>query len=279
MKNFLTLLLFVCLTQHLHAQDERLLYVYLNDGSILKITRLDSTGENTLQLALTDGTQIGLPKHSVWQIREMKGEDHILRNGKRIIGKGVYNDLSFNLLLSKKQVYWETYENRAGYGAHYARGYQFNRFAGVGVGAGVDVAEYVTFPVFLDFRGSLSRKFKRGTQQGDPNPNNTWMWEHSGSGGARPPLSLPFTYGLQVGVNMPVPDLDDSDDFEKKKSGWLVYPSIGLLFPSRRGAGIRFDFGYKFQHMSRFVTTEWGGWSSKEMLTYRNFAIRGGVIF
>ena len=88
---------------------------------------------------------------------------------------------------------------------------------------------------------------------------------------------FPLIYSLQFGYNLPIETYFSKDENLKLKGGLLFYPSLGLLFPTRGGASLQFDIGYKIQRFQREQPDWWGNTVTDKMVM-RSFAIRMGVV-
>ena len=106
-----------------------------------------------------------------------------------------------------------------GVGVSAAGGYQFNRYFGVGAGVGFDryarKRKEKIIPVFAEIKSYPFGKKK--------------FLELSIAGG----------YGFALAIN---------DKIEEAEGGWMLYPSVGVRFPSSDGkSDILLSIGYKFQ--------------------------------
>ena len=262
MKNAVLFLLFsLFLATGLFAQKE--VVVYLKNGSQLRGQLLDAGEENIVQLSLMADDTIELDKDMVEHIDHRPASYQVLNNGSRVLKKGKYSSFGFHTLTAEYPTDWQE-GLRVNLGAHFSMGHQFSRALGLGAGIGLDLHEQVFVPVFLETSG-LSRKPVFAGNTGS--------------------IEVPFSWSLQVGYNLPVEEwLFDPNEFEKLKGGWLVYPAIGLAFPSRKGHTFRFDFGYKFQRYTRTYDQDWWWWGSSEYeqvdrVTLKSLALRAGWFF
>lgn len=261
------LLLILCLPVFMFAQENTpAQLIYLQDGSQLKgqILTTDST-TGTTRIRLSDQSEIEISSSLILLAQPLRAHYQITPRGRQILQKGPYSSIAFHTLSAKKSGEFET-GTRWDVGGHFSSGYQFGPFLAVGGGFGLDANEYFFAPVFAELRGYLSGR-KWQVFKSEPAP----------VGGRR---YLPVSYSLQVGYNLPIEEMFADREFEKVKGGLLFYPSIGVLFPTRRGTLFQLDFGYKFQRYSKETSFDWWGtYSTEENFTLKSLAIRTGCIF
>ena len=251
--------LFLLLSFEGFAQQQT---IFLHDGSALygEIVRVDSASGQTV-VRLSDQTEIALPTSLIAAASRSRHDFFRFENGEKLLKKGRYTSLAFHTLAAKtNQDFVE--KTRWNMGGHVALGYQFNQFLAIGGGVGLDAHEDMLMPVFGELRGFLTYA------------KNFDLSNLPENGGYR----FPLTYGLQFGYNLPVESHFSKNENLKLKGGLLFYPSIGLLFPTRGGASLRFDFGYKIQRFQREQPDWWGNYIT-DKVTMRSLALRMGVIF
>ncbi len=265
MKNLLTALaFFLSLSANVFGQTEsKPAMIYLNDGSQIRATILSKSDDGIYQLQLTDGSVLEIPESRVVRIVKNPDKYFIFGDGRRVLVEGWYTSFGFHTLTAQRASRWEWEKYRWSLGAQFSVGRQFNQYLGIGVGAGVDVHEEFFVPLHLELNGMLVQspeKLKAKNRNG---------------------LQIPITYQLQVGLNLPIEEvLFDQNDFEKLGGGWLAYPSIGIMLPSRRGSNFRLDFGYKFQRYTRTYNSPWAeNWEQKDVILLKSFAMRAGWVF
>ncbi len=218
--------------------------VYLNDGSEFrgKIKEylpndkvvIEILGGNVLTFSSTEVKKV------VQELINVKGEK--VYNFKE---KGIYNFLSLDFSGGRND--WNNFD--VGIGLHNVTGYQFNRWIGVGLGAGIDAFEpssaRLVVPVYAEARGYLLERI------------------HS-----------PF-YSLGLGLGMPLKT--PASDIIGGKPGPMFYPSIGYRIGSNKDALFTLDLGFKLQK----VTYEIQEWDSirTEFMRYQRFTLRFGILF
>jgi hypothetical protein len=261
------------------AQNEPRTLLYLTDGSFLKGTIEDTLPGAMLQVRLTDGSKIEVSQNLILKISKNKVEEILLRDGRRVLDKGIYYEFSIYSLSA--QLYSERDENlRWGLGAHYSMGYQFSPMLAVGAGIGIDAHKYFLMPVFVEVGGILVKRNQRPKKEA--NREVSWHREaifvkkRQGRG-----RQFPLSYNLQAGYNFPIEEAFTNDgDFTKVRGGWMVYPSVGILFPSRTGASFRLDAGYKFQGYKIEYRSRWtNGFLATDKVLLKSMTIRLGLIF
>jgi hypothetical protein len=71
-----------------------------------------------------------------------------------------------------------------------------------------------------------------------------------------------------------------NEDGTKIKGGWMAYPAVGLLFPSRSGTTFRLDAGYKLQSYRREYSPAWdSNYRIVDKIILKSLALRAGWIF
>ena len=185
----------------------------------------------------------------------------LLQNGRKLPRKGSYTSLAFQFLSAKTGQDFVK-KKRFDLGVQVVSGYQFNQFIAVGGGIGLDDYDETLMPVFGELRGYLV------------NSKNFNLSNAETLSGRR----LPMSYGVQIGYNFPVEDWVSKQKGAKIKGGLLLYPSLGMLFPTRNGAVLQIDLGYKVQRFQREQQDWWGNFVI-DKVTMKSLALRMGVIF
>lgn len=267
MKNlFLPILaFFVLLSANVLAQtNAKPAMIYLDDGSQLRVIILAHSGDGIYHLQMTNGTEMKIAESRVVRVEKNVGDYFIFRDGRKVLTRGWYTSFGFHTLTAERASRWWD-DNRWSLGAQFSVGKQFNRYLGVGAGVGLDVHEQFFMPLHLELNGMLVKSPEKLKAQGKT--------------GRR----FPIIYQLQTGYNLAVEEiLFDPNDVmnEKIKGSWLLYPSIGLMIPSRKGSNFRIDFGYKFQRYTRNFESSWNeNWEQKDVILLKSFAIRTGWVF
>ena len=214
-------------------------------------------GEGDSTIKLTDGTVISLPEDIIWKIADKKEGYLTQPDGRRILSKGWCNTIGFQFMVAKSA--GEITEGeRWSAGIQFSRGYYFNQKTRIGVGAGLDRHEKTFVPIFAEFGGFLIK-------------NKYTAKDYNGT------AFLPFTYNLQMGYGFA---LHKKTEFEDITGGWMLYPSVGFMLGSRRGASFKLDVGYKFQHYQRDYNYDiWSGYTVKDEVLLRSFTVRTSWVF
>ncbi len=256
MKKLIVVLLLLCFNSLFGQQT-----ILLNDGSSLNgaIVSMDSVLAQTV-IRLQDGTEISLPSNLVVSAIQSRKTYFVFENGSKFLQKGWYTQFAFQMLTAKTESDFLR-SKRWDVGAHVSTGYQFGQFIALGAGAGIDGMDVLLLQIFFETLWSLT---------------NTKDFDMKNRGGLG--YRIPLTYALQLGYNFPVEYFFSDDEVLKTTGGILVYPSLGLTFPTRSGASLQFDVGYKIQRIDREYFNWWGV-STNEAVTMRSFAMRAGVVF
>lgn len=256
MKKLIVALFLLCFNSVFGQQT-----ILLNDGSSLNgaIVSMDSVLAQTV-IRLQDGTEISLPTNLVVSAIQSRKTYLAFENGSRLLQKGWYTKFAFQTLTAKTESDFIS-SKRWNLAVQASTGYQFGQFIALGAGAGIDRLDEFFLPVFLEARGMLT------------NTKDLDMRNRGGLG-----YRIPLTYALQLGYNLPVEQYFSKDRVLKTTGGLLIYPSLGLTFPTRSGANLQFDVGYKIQRIDREYY-DWWIVGTKERLTMRSFAMQVGVVF
>ena len=276
MRPFLPLLILLLPVFLFSQKENSTQLIFLKDGSVLKGTLQENSSDETVKVTLTDGSEINFSKNLLLHARDASGEQVIFNDGRRVIESGRYSTIAMHSLAGRRSSESND-EMRWGLGAHFTTGYQFSPALAVGGGIGLDAHQYNFAPVFAEVSGFLVRKEFRRSQANRQKSNSNVR-----SGGELKKLNrnFPFCYSLQIGYNVPLNELFSSGNLENTGGGALIYPSVGLLFPSRFGNTFRFDFGYKFQHFTKSYTPVWwNNYRTRDAVTLKSFALRAGWIF
>ncbi|MBK9013883.1 MAG: hypothetical protein IPM82_07250 [Saprospiraceae bacterium] len=175
--------------------------------------------------------------------------------------KGSYTALAFQLLSSKTEQDFVN-KKRFDLGVQVVSGYQFNQFIAVGGGIGLDDYDETLMPIFGELRGYLVNSKNLNLSKAETLSSRRF----------------PMSYSVQIGYNFPVENWVSKQEGAKIKGGLLVYPSIGMLFPTRNGAILQIDLGYKVQRFQREQQDWWGNFVVDKN-TMKSLALRMGVSF
>lgn len=222
--------------------------VYFEDGSIVKGIILSYQMNETLVMKVA-GEEVILPADKVLYIvrgRIAKRYEEDLEVEKAVYEyafreRGVYNVSGFMLNTGRNGE-----GTTVGLGIQHVVGYQFNRWIGAGVGAGIDVygfnAEKAFISLFGDVRGYLL-----------------------------PQKITPF-YAFQMGYGF----LDDQR-IRSAKGGVLIYPAVGVRLSGKSGANFSMDLGYRYQESER----QYDWWDGFEIQKHRynRYVFRVGLTF
>jgi hypothetical protein len=199
----------------------------------------------------------------------------VLKDGRRMLDKGRYTTLSFHTLTANRGSESDD-GKRWGFGGHFSTGYQFSPALALGGGIGLDIHQYVFAPVFVEISGNFVRKAYHAGQTDDRNS----IWFGGEFQKVKRKRHFPFCYALQIGYNVPVHELFNGENEANLGGGALIYPSLGLQFPSRLGTTFRLDVGYKFQYFTKnFAPVWWTSYETRDAVTLKSFALRAGWLF
>lgn len=258
MKKTISIFCLVIFSIALNAQSERTAdRIYLKDGGFLRgeLVKIPETGQ--AKIRLVSGAEVVLPIGEIDHILPAKKERLFLENGKSLPSKGTYFDIQASYLFAKYA--FENFQGsvREGISLSMSAGHQFNPKLKLGLGAAIDMYEgeaenELYMPIFLNIGGSL--------------PNR----------------KITPTYGMQIGYALPVQEWRETfnDEAIRYRGGWHIFPSVGLILPSRRNVNFEMGVGYKFQKLEKEREQFW--WFSgttHDKIWLKSLAVRFGVSF
>ena len=245
---------------NIYAQKEAM--VYLKNGSQIKGELRKDNTDNSYMLTMSDGSVLEFSEEQIKHIEHNPNDYYIIGKGSRVLSKGTYCSFDINHMAANFSEDWLE-GKRIGLGGSLTIGHQFNPYLGIGAGAGLDWHEQIMMPLFLELNGFLSPRFFSVKKKEKSN------------------YAVPFTYRFQVGHNFQIEEwISDPEEFEKMTGGWMVYPSVGLAFPTKKSNTIRFEVGYKFQRFYRKYEYDWSpDYFKQDIITLKSFSLRMGVMF
>jgi hypothetical protein len=253
MKSFLLSFFLLFVSSFVFAQDSlQQKAIYLIDGSVLKARVLERNEEFT-RVKIINGDVLILNNSLITNIDDKvvisfnapaSTGAPIQPRRSALIKSGWYNIVSMGLLLGRDATLQDGLIASLS-ALHYVAGYQFNPYIGAGIGAGVDLYEPAFFPLYVDLRGNLD-------------------WRHK-----------TFYYSLQGGYTLTEDDLAKKFDAPEYEGGLMIYPAIGMRFPTRGKTDILVELGYRNQWAKK--TYPWN--EDEDKIQYRRYAVRVGFEF
>jgi hypothetical protein len=253
MKSLILSLFLVCTATSVFSQDSlKQQAIYLIDGSVLKATVLERTTEFT-RVQIINGDVLLLNNSLITNIDDKvvisfnapaSTGTSALPHRSALKESGWYNIVSMGLLLGRDAQLQDGLI--ASFSAlHYVAGYQFNQYIGAGIGAGVDLYEPAFFPLYVDLRGNLNIRNKT------------------------------FFYSLQSGYSLSEDDIAKKTDAAEYEGGLMIYPAVGIRFPTRGKTDILVELGYRNQWAK--MTFPWN--EDVDKIQYRRYVVRLGFGF
>lgn len=245
----LILSVILCLTiAQLQAQTKHFSdRVYLKDGSKLSGAILKYEVNDFVLLELVSGQEVKLLAKDIKKV--VMGESSDAPKAEKpyeFKERGFYNATSFMFAFAKSGA-----NPYSGVGVQHVVGYQINRKVGAGLGVAyenqylVGLTEGKTMSLFGELRSYLSR-------------HNT-----------------AFYYSVSSGLTFPI--AEKGDNLTNYRSGFMVYPAIGLRFGASRQFNFFVDIGAKLQHVYYERITE--TIVDRYDVNYRRWVLRGGILF
>jgi hypothetical protein len=230
--------------------------IYLKNGSILrgKIISISESQSLTLQLA-EDTVRMKIPETMIKKIIQEAPKTSAPR-GQRLpkpyefSEKGFYKTIYAGLNPGAySQNNWSNTRS-LGFNASASFGYQFNRWYGVGLGAGVEnyYFDHNLFPVFVETKGYWQKK------------------------------NISPYHSLAVGYAFA-----NAADAQSVKGNLFVHPAVGYRFGASTSINFFADLGLRIQEVSRsYQITQW--WDGRtiqytEDWLYKRLTFRFGIIF
>ncbi len=208
--------------------------VYLkNSGGVLVCQKVDSLAGDSLELLLVSGVLLKLPAEEVASILPSANEWMLLPNGRILRKQGWYFSTVFRMMGAEKNSFnYRSY--RIFLGISCSEGYRFSPELGVGIGFGSEPSLHyrvLLIPVFVEAGGSFSYAYGKATH-----PQKTY---------------LPVSWKFQLGYNVPAP-LERSQ-MARYIGSWLIHPSLGVLFFTKRSNTVELTTGYRIQSYMRIL--------------------------
>ncbi len=256
MKYFLTITLLLFCTGLFAQELQRLDYLYLEDGSLLKGKVIEYNRGEKIIFEMSNGEQVEFLDEQISKVvqgvtgpvieRDKSGEVKRSPKPYEFEERGWYNVTYFTSYGGKTSE-----EVFIGIGLLNVTGYQFKRMFGVGLGTGIDIYSLeggeTIYPLFAEARGYFLKK------------------------NVSPYYAVSAGYGFAF--------KDKNQELAKARGGFLFHPCIGLRLGGVQSTNMVVDFGYKFQKAyfeRRFVSN--GDIEERDIL-YKRFTIRFGLIF
>ena len=221
--------------------------VFLKDGSKLSGAILKYEANDFVLLELVSGQQVRLLAKDIKKV-VMGGTSDAPKAEKpyEFKERGLYNATSFMFAFAKSGG-----TPYSGVGVQHVVGYQFSRKVGAGLGVAyenqylVGLTEGKTIALFGEVRGYLSR------------------------------YNTAFYYSVSSGLVFPI--AEKGENLTNYRSGFMVYPAIGLRFGASSHFNFFVDIGAKFQRVYYERVTEWI--TDRYDVNYRRWVLRGGILF
>lgn len=132
--------------------------IQLRSGSVYRGIITEHTPGGQVVFTTWSGLKMTVPERSVRRIVQRCKDGKYLPRPYSFREQGLYNATRFGALVG--QSYFG--DNTTGYSFYHSMGWMFNRWAGVGVGSGVELfnpdSETATFPLFAEVRGYFLKK-------------------------------------------------------------------------------------------------------------------------
>ncbi|MAT54906.1 MAG: hypothetical protein CMN32_10545 [Saprospirales bacterium] len=228
--------------------------VYLKAGGYLRALQLDTTAAEKLAVTLPGGSHALVDLTAVHFVKPLRSNRHYFADGTNIKKRGFYTSLSLGYMIAERGGAWNS-DNRTGFGLYATRSYRWSPAFSAGLGIGYEAHEYGFIPLQLDFSGLISRALS-----GKP---------------TRRAYAVPLSWRVQAGYNLPGRNLvAGGDENERLRGSWLLHPSVGLVFPARRGPVVELDFGYRIQRYFRTWSWEWSTYSYEDRIILKSLTLR-----
>jgi len=222
--------------------------VYLKGGSVLRGTILEYIADSNLVMSSWSGARLQVPSSTVKRIvQQCKGDKKanvpFSQRPYSFKETGWYHATRFTVLAG---------ESGTGVGFQHSTGFKLNRYAGIGLGVGVEnFGPYdgvtATYPIFVELRGYLL-----------------------------PKKITPF-YALGAGIGLAKKYSDNSTwegGSERWKGGWMAQGQIGY----RIGNNAFVHLGIRLQHKTRYWINDWWGIRGTDKILHKRLEIGIGLL-
>ena len=151
MKPLLAALFIISSLHNLYSQSEKQDVIYLKNGSVIRGTISGNSPAGSMKIE-TEGKNIWVFRNT--EIDSVKKEEVVFQNKQnKIKQKGFYNITDFGIACGRT-----TRQNVYSPGFITINGYRFKNGISIGAGAGAEVMEILSAPLFAEFRYDLLKK-------------------------------------------------------------------------------------------------------------------------
>jgi hypothetical protein len=221
--------------------------VKLKNGSKFKTEILNVDADHNVTILVSDSFSVTIPAKEVFKITT-QGKRHYEYLPQ---SNGLYGSVSFGLMFGKSN---EVSGLRAGVALNAHIGYKLSEMIGVGLGSGAEfVNELVLAPLYVRFDGTMNKN------------------------------RVSPIYSVDVGGALAWYQDDGFNNFNKVEGGWLLRPSIGLIFHNLN-TSLYFKLNYQVQSITYTSSNDWGwfrdpSYERKEERLMRNMTYSFGIKF
>ncbi len=219
--------------------------VYLKGGSVLRGTILEYNADSNLVMNSWSGARLQVPAINVKRIvQKCKGRGTAFSERPYSFKEtGWYHATRFMVLAG---------QSGTGIGFQHSSGFKINRYAGIGLGIGLEnFGPYdgvtATYPIFIELRGYLL-----------------------------PKKITPF-YAIGTGIGLAKKYTDNSTwegGSERWKGGWMAQGQIGY----RIGNNAFVYLGIRLQHKTRYWSNDWWGMTGTDRILHKRLEIGIGLL-
>jgi len=222
--------------------------IYLKNGDILIGSIVQYSITDDVVIELRNGNELTVPRSAIERVEMSGSKSSSYRKHKE---KQWYNQTSLRTLNGLDAVWGD---NIMGLGVQNVTGYQYNKWLGLGLGAGYDMyqidSRQAIIPVFTELRG------------------------HVLDGKVSPIYSI--AAGIGFGVN------NEDNAITKIKPGFMWNPSIGFSVQGKDNSSFIIDLGYQFQYITYIIDGD--VWNPNIIRTeqdyhFKRLALRLGLMF
>lgn len=214
MKTLLLTLFFALFTLTVYSQKNMDDVVYLKNGSRIQGTILQIIPDSVVQIKQMGGSMWIFPMKDVSMIAK---EEKIRYKATIAEGKGFQLGAETGVLIGSGET-----QERAPFGVHFVGSYRIIPRMAAGMGIGLEFLKNTQLPVYLDSRYYINKKFYS-----------------------------PYLF-MQAGLLVPL-DKEIYYDWNikyKPKTGYMINPGVGVLFPMSEKTAVSIAFSYRFQEIS-----------------------------
>ena len=231
-------------------QNEYADKVYFNNGSLIVCKIVYYQPNDTLKVQMESGQMAHFYPHQIKKIvmyEATKGKVSRAEKAYNFKERGTYDAFSIGLNFGQLS---QSSRRLMGLDIQNVVGFQFNRWAGGGIGMGLNSYYFLygasnVLSIFGEYRGYLGKR------------NTSEYWTFA------------------AGFGQPLKN--KTENLTNLKGGFMIQPTVGWRFGASRRYNFFADLGFRLQQVQYESNNTWS--ENHYKVTYRRWILRGGILF